>query len=287
MLGMNQILRIRRMHRADISFAIRLTNLEGWGITGTDFERIIRLDPRGSFIVCLGKKRVGMVTTTSYGKDTAWIGNVVVKELARGRHIGQRLVEHAVAYLRGSGISRIALYCMWKNVRFYEKLGFVRDVRFVRLHRKPQSERYRSEHGRDFGKPLLPRMLAVDRKAFGADRSKLLRLLLTENRHGVIFGSENESFLVVKTYNDMSEFGPWVGTASFDENDGRLIKRLTNKYEGKPIEASCLVSNRKVLNGLRRNKFRVTNVGYRMWYAKKQTIGGDQANFLLGFLDKG
>jgi len=130
-------------------------------------------------------------------------------------------------------------------------------------------------------------MLAVDRKAFGADRSKLLRLLLTENRHGVIFGSENESFLVVKTYNDMSEFGPWVGTASFDENDGRLIKRLTNKYEGKPIEASCLVSNRKVLNGLRRNKFRVTNVGYRMWYAKKPKIGGDQANFLLGFLDKG
>ncbi|HYW01452.1 MAG TPA: hypothetical protein VE862_08280, partial [Candidatus Acidoferrum sp.] len=79
----------------------------------------------------------------------------------------------------------------------------------------------------------------------------------------------------------------WVGTASFDENDGRLIKRLTNKYEGKPIEASCLVSNRKALNSLKRNGFRVTNVGYRMWYAKKQKIGVDQANFLLGFLDKG
>jgi GNAT superfamily N-acetyltransferase len=276
------------MHRTDIPFAIRLTNLEGWGITGTDFERIIRLDPRGSFIVCLGTKRVGMVTTTSYGKETAWIGNVVVKEVARGRHIGQKLVEHAVAYLRGSGISRIALYCMWKNVRFYEKLGFVRDVRFVRLHRKPQSERPRSEHDQDFAKPsLLPRMLAVDRKAFGADRSKLLRLLLTENRHGVIFGSENESFLVVKTYNDMSEFGPWVGTASFNENDVRLIKRLTNKYEGKPIEASCLVSNRMGLNSLKRNGFRVTNVGYRMWYTKKQKIGVDRANFLLGFLDKG
>ncbi len=285
---MNQILRIRRMHRADIPFAIRLTNLEGWGITRTDFERIIRLDPTGSFIVCLGTKRVGMVTTTSYGKETAWIGNVVVKEVARGRHIGQKLVEHAIAYLRALGIRKIALYCMWKNVRFYEKLGFVRDVRFVRLHRKRQSERHRSEHGRNFGKPsLLPRMLAVDRKAFGADRSKLLRLLLTENRHGVIIGSENESFLVVKTYNDMSELGPWVGTASFNENDGRLIKRLTNEYEGKPIETSCLVSNRKGLNSLKRNGFRVTNVGYRMWYAKKQKIGVDQANFLLGFLDKG
>ncbi len=274
------------MRRTDIPFAIRLTNLEGWGITKTDLERIIRLDPRASSIACLGKKRVGMVTTTSYGGEIAWIGNVVVKELARGKHIGQRLVEHAVAYLRDSGIRKIALYSMWKNVRFYEKLGFVRDVRFVRLHRKAQFNR--SEHDQDFGNPLLlPRMFAVDKKAFGADRSELLRLLLTENRRGVIFDSVNKSFLVVKTYNDMSEFGPWVGTASFDENDGKLIKRITNQYGRKPIEASCLASNRKVLNGLKREGFRVTNVGYRMCYAKKQKIGCDQVNFLLGFLDKG
>jgi N-acetylglutamate synthase-like GNAT family acetyltransferase len=275
------------MCRTDIPFAIRLTNLEGWGITTTDFERIIRLDPTGSFIVCLGKKRVGMVTTTSYGKEMAWIGNVVVKEVARGRHIGQRLVEHAVAYLRGSGIRKIALYCMWKNVRFYEKLGFVRDVRFVRLHRKAQY-RYDSKRDRDFGNSsLLTSMLAVDKKAFGADRSKLLRLLLTDDRHGVIFDSNNRSFLVVKTYSEMSEFGPWVGTTSFDDNDGKLIKHITNRYGRKPIEASCLVSNRKVLNVLKRDGFRVTNVGYRMCYARKQRIGCDQVNFLLGFLDKG
>ena len=275
------------MRRTDISFAIRLTNLEGWGITRNDFERIIRLDPKGSFIVCLGRKRVGMVTTTSYGKEIAWIGNVVVNEAARGRHIGQKLIEHAVAYLRGSGIRKIALYCMLKNVRFYQKLGFVRDVRFVRLHRKPQFDRYQSEHDRNFAENLLPRMLMVDKKAFGADRSKLLRLLLTENRHGVIFDSDNKSFLVVKTYKEMSEFGPWVGTASYDENDVKLIKRITSQYRGKPIEASCLVSNRRVLNGLKRDAFRVTNVGYRMWYTKKQKIGVDRANFLLGFLDKG
>jgi predicted GNAT family acetyltransferase len=228
-----------------------------------------------------------MVTTTSYGKEIAWIGNVVVNEAARGRHIGQKLIEHAVAYLRGSGIRKIALYCMLKNVRFYQKLGFVRDVRFVRLHRKPQFDRYQSEHDRNFAENLLPRMLMVDKKAFGADRSKLLRLLLTENRHGVIFDSDNKSFLVVKTYKEMSEFGPWVGTASYDENDVKLIKRITSQYRGKPIEASCLVSNRRVLNGLKRDAFRVTNVGYRMCYAKKHKIGYDQANFLLGFLDKG
>jgi len=287
MVGLNQILRIRRMHYTDIPFSIRLTNLEGWGITRTDFERIIRLDPRGSFIACLGKKREGMVTTTSYGKEIAWVGNVVVKELARGSHIGQRLVEHAVAYLRDSGIRKIALYCMWKNVRFYEKLGFVRDVKFVRLHRKAQY-RYDSGHDRNFGDPSpLASMLAVDKKAFGADRSKLLHLLLTADRHGIIFDSDNRSFLVVKTYNEMSEFGPWVGTASFDENDGKWIEHITNRYARKPIEASCLASNRKVLNVLKRDGFCVTNVGYRMCYASRQTIGRDQANFLLGFLDKG
>ena len=285
---MDQILRIRRLRYRDIPFAINLTNLESWGITRDDLKRIIRLDGRASFIASLGKDRVGMATTTSYDKEIGWIGNVVVKKAHRGKHIGQRLVEHSVAYLRCSGIRKIALYCMEKNVRFYENLGFVRDVRFVRLHRKPRFDRNSPKHDlyRD-NSSLLPRMLVVDRKVFGADRSNLLRLLLDENRNGVVFHSTNNSFLVVKTYSEMSEFGPWIGTASLDESDSSLMERITNQYGRRPIEASCLTNNRSVLNLMKRIGFRVMNVGFRMCYTKKQKIGYDKANFLLGFLDKG
>jgi len=289
MLSLNQQLRIRRMRHGDIPFAIRLTNLEGWGITESDFERIIRLDPTGSFVADLGKRRVGMATTTSYGSEVAWIGNVVVEELVRGRHIGQQLVQQAVVYLRASGIRKIALYCMWKNAPFYEKLGFIRDGRFLRLRRSTPSYKPRPEHNQRRGSSSshLSRMLSVDKRTFGADRSKLLRYLLNDNRYGELYHSNDRSFLVVKTYHDISEFGPWVGTASFDSDDRNLIRRVTSEYRDKPIELSCLGSNRKVLNALQKQGFSVANVGYRMGYMRKLNIGNDRYNFLLGFLDKG
>lgn len=273
------------MRLGDIPFAIRLTNLEKWGINRADFERIIFLNPQGNFIASLDGRRVGMMTTTSYGKRIAWVGNVVVMKRLRDQNIGQRLMEHAVSYLRDSGIRRIALYCFSENVGFYEKLGFVRDKKFFRLRRTPQTSRQRSEVDRE-KQPSLARMLATDREAFGADRSKLLQRLLTE-KHAVIFDSGGGSYLIVKTYSDMSEFGPWVGIVPFDKSDEDMIKYVTTRYGRKTIETSCLASNGKILKLLRIEGFQITNVGFRMYHARKVRVGIDQANYLLGFLDKG
>jgi ribosomal protein S18 acetylase RimI-like enzyme len=282
---LDQMLRIRRMRLGDIPFAIRLTNLEKWGVSRADLERLIFLNPKGNFIASLDGGRVGMMTTMSYGKKIGWVGNVVVMKSLRGQNIGKRLMEHAVSYLRSSGVRRIALYCFSDNVRFYMKLGFVRDKKFFRLRRTPQISVRRSEIDPK-KQPSLTRMLTMDREAFGADRSKLLQRLVTE-KLAVIFDSGGRSYLIVKSYSDMSEFGPWVGITPFDKNDDRLIKYVTTRYGRKPIEASCLASNGRILKLLRKEGFQITNVGFRMYHAKKEEVGHDQANYLLGFLDKG
>ncbi len=90
------------MQSRDIPFAVRLTDQEEWGITPSALRRLRRLNPRGCFIAYDGITRTGLTTTTVYGKELAWIGNVIVDGEHRGKHIGQSLVEHAVAFLQKS-----------------------------------------------------------------------------------------------------------------------------------------------------------------------------------------
>jgi ribosomal protein S18 acetylase RimI-like enzyme len=125
------MLRVRQMHPSDIPFAIRLTDQEKWGITRSALQRLLRLTPRGCFITHDGTSRLGLLTTTTYGRELAWIGNVIVDREHRGKHIGNRMVEHAVSFLRKLGVRHIALYCFSENVRFYENLGFARDKPFL------------------------------------------------------------------------------------------------------------------------------------------------------------
>lgn len=123
--------KIKTLHQEDIPFAIRLSNQEKWGISRGDFERLLTLSPRGCFLAYVGDRKLGLATTTSYGREAAWIGNVVVDRAYRGKHIGASLVEHAVGHLQKSGVKRIVLYCFNENVEFYRNLGFVKDVRFA------------------------------------------------------------------------------------------------------------------------------------------------------------
>ena len=114
------------MRRSDIPFAVQISNAEKWGIPASDFQRILRLDPHGSFIAIQGRKKIGLATSVSFGKEVAWIGNVVVDGRFRGRHLGQLLVIYALTYLKKRHVKHVALYCFDENIGFYSKLGFAK-----------------------------------------------------------------------------------------------------------------------------------------------------------------
>lgn len=180
------MLHVRPMQANDIPFAVRLTDQEKWGVTRGDFLRLMRLNPRGCFVASEGNNRLGITTTTVYGKKLGWIGNVIVNNKHRGKHIGRTLVTHSVSYLQKSRVKHIALYCYDPNVRFYHSLGFVKDRSFVRLRRNARSERKAVKAGNFLPPPSLSRLLAADKKAFGADRSKLIRTCLWRKPDGFL-----------------------------------------------------------------------------------------------------
>jgi predicted GNAT family acetyltransferase len=228
-----------------------------------------------------------MITTIAFGKDLAWIGNVVVGKRFRGKHIGRSLVDHALVNLRSAGIKRIGLYCFSNNVGFYEKLGFIKNVEFKRLRRDAKTTLPIIRPNRP---PItLAQIMKIDRRSFGADRSKLLRALVRSGQ-GTFLGftyEKSAAYLITRKYRDMYEFGPGVAV-DVPEAEMRILLRLAvSRASKKPIELSCLAKNCNVLGLLRNQGFQEINRGYRMFLNRRTGLGNDHANYLLGFKDKG
>ena len=123
----------------------------------------------------------------------------------------------------------------------------------------------------------------MDRKAFGADRSRLIRMVL-RSKSGWYLGSSN-SYLLVKESKEMYEIGPWVSSKPMAQA-GEMLDLALRVTGGKPIEVSCL-RNHQAYGLFRKHGFRVVSHGYRMYFSRIARIGEPEANFALGFLDKG
>jgi GNAT superfamily N-acetyltransferase len=284
------MLRIRTLRHSDIPSAIRLCDQERWGVTRSDLERILRLDSRGSFIACDDERKVGLATSTSYGKKLAWIGNVVVDRSYRGKAIGRELVQHTLRYLKRRHVRHVALYCFEKNLRFYEHIGFIRETAFVRLTRKGKRTNFSIPAQSPNYRRRLNQLVTMDRRAFGADRSKLLRLVIGDEIGFWIARSNDSrinSYMIIRKYDDMCEFGPW-NSLNPRKNELRwILRQALNEANGRPVEISTLRSNRMILKLLQDHGFRVLRQGYRMFYGERPRIGDDRAQCALGFLDKG
>jgi GNAT superfamily N-acetyltransferase len=284
------MLKIRRMRPGDITFGIRLSDQENWGITACDLKRVLTLNPKGCFVAQYGNRRVGLTTTTVYGRRVAWIGNVIVDRAFRGRRIGHGLVEHSLAFLLKSRIQRIALYCFSEHLRFYQSMGFVKDTAFLRLQRKAQpADRVPSPSTAEHGL-TLKQLLMADRKAFGADRSKLIRNVLTTGAGrylGTSEGAQRTTYLMIRQYSDLCEFGPWVCLDPNRTEPQKMLRNALALISKVPVEVSCLQKNRSPLALLERESFRVVRNGFRMLFEERADLGDDRAQYALGFLDKG
>jgi len=277
------------MRRGDVSFAVRLSDEENWWIPARDFDRILRLDPRGSFIAMENAKRAGLATTTSYGKEIAWVGNVVVEKSRRGKHIGQALVKRATGYLQKTGVKRIMLYSFDENIEYYRKLGFIQGPRFSRFRRERAALRNVVAESETRKALSVRALLAMDRRAFGVDRARLLVDLLNSGSASYLGYSAKSkcSYLLAKDYEDMCELGPWISFGLGPAELESMLRLALNKAKSKPIEITCPLTDGKVLAMLSKSHFRTIARGHVMCYRRFSKIGQPNALVAFGFLDKG
>src|SRR6185369_129043 len=168
---------IRLLFESDIPAAMRLKEAAGWNQTEADWRRLIKLEPNGCFAAIENDQLVGTTTTTTYEDDLAWIGMVLVDPQHRRRGIATRLMETALAYLDGK-VAVIKLDATAEGSPVYEKFGFKTESLVERWR---GSVTARSVE-RDDTAINLEELLELDRRAFGADRSRLIKSLIDDSQ---------------------------------------------------------------------------------------------------------
>jgi GNAT superfamily N-acetyltransferase len=169
---------VRLLRESDIPAALRLKELARWNQTENDWLRLLRLQPIGCFGATIGGEVVATTTTTAYGNELAWIGMVLVDPVHRQQGIATRLLEVAIDYLSKAGVTTIKLDATASGRPLYEGLGF-KDESLI--------ERWEGIAGTaaggatlDLDTSMRQEVLTLDRRSFGADRSKLIEMLVAD-----------------------------------------------------------------------------------------------------------
>jgi ribosomal protein S18 acetylase RimI-like enzyme len=234
---------IRPMIASDLGFAATLTADEGWlSETKEDFEGFHLYDPNGCLVAEENGERVGMCVATAYGAS-GFLGELIVRKDRRGRGIGTRLMQHALAYLSQRGIRSIYLDGVESAISLYERLGFRKVCRSLRFSGKVRGAHYSGVRA------MTPADLAVvaemDRGAFGADRSFFLQRRLSLHPHlCLVLEAEGRmrGFIMGRERTDLVSVGPWV-VQSPVARPGRLLEALAAEGEGLNLAVGVLEVN--------------------------------------------
>src|SRR5439155_22637547 len=95
--------RVRRHEDRHIDAAIALTDLEAWGYTPSDFQRLLALSPDGCFAAERAGRAVGVLTTTTYD-GLEFLGAVIVAPELREKGVGRAMLPAALDHLRATGV---------------------------------------------------------------------------------------------------------------------------------------------------------------------------------------
>ena len=261
---------IKIMAGNDIDFATGLTNIEKWANSKADFERLIKLDPNGNFVAWENDRRVGIVTTVSFGK-LAVVGNLIVSDKYRGRGIGRPLIEHALKYLKGQkDISTIELDGDFPAVELYRKLGF-RDKYFsFRFCRKP-ADCSGGKIGAGIVEPI--KIIEIDNKLIDVlrvSRAKFLAefISLHNGQVYVTGGNGIGSYSVArKCFGDYYIIGPTMAKTAKDAES--LIKSVIENYSSEIVYAGVPEINRDAVDIMLNNDFNYEQPSLRMYLGEK------------------
>ena len=165
---------IREMAAGDVAAALRLSRASGWNQTEADWRYLLQ-ENRGRFVAAVrGERLVGTGGATCYGDRLAWVCMILVDEEERGRGVGSRIV--AAVLDRLAGMETVGLDATPSGRAVYERLGFTAASSLLRVGgAADDAARAHGAETRPVEAADLDALLRLDREAFGADRSRVIR----------------------------------------------------------------------------------------------------------------
>lgn len=192
---------------------------EGWRVPATEIELFTGPLADSALALRRGGLFVGLVTLVNHG-HSAWIGNLLVPQVSRGKGYGRQLLEQAIFRLEQQRVDSIWLTASEAGFPLYRRRGFETIGRV---------ERWLLPKGADAGNgALLPTQQApnpasiclqdADEAVWGEQRT-LLSHLLTKARL-LRFGA---SVALLQREPGLQILGPWFSNHSAVAEQLRLL----------------------------------------------------------------
>ncbi len=214
---------VRKLRESDLADAMTLVRAAGWNQTENDWLHFLELEPEGAFALETGGRVVATTTVMCYGRDLAWIGMVLTLPEFRGHGLARRLMREALAYVEQRNVEWTKLDATSMGHHLYETLGFIDEQPVERWRRPPEPG--------DFQAPDLAfePETELDRKAFGADRGRLLAFFRRFEAASVAGGG----FALGRPGNAAAYFGPCV--CRFPEAARVLLEWFLARHTHEPV----------------------------------------------------
>ena len=232
---LNQSIEIRLLTNTDIPLAMRLKESAGWNQTEEDWRRLLELEPDGCFAALLDGEFVGTTTSTTYGSDLGWIGMVLVNPASRRLGVATALLKTVLDFL-WKRVATIKLDATSEGRHVYERLGF--EVESL-IERWAGISAAREVQASDKSALDVSRddLLTFDRRAFVADRSRLIAALLDQSKFEPVYSHSSNGrlsgYAMARPGSVANYIGPVVAT---DEDDAKkLLDNGLSQMSGKPV----------------------------------------------------
>jgi len=278
---------IRTIKPLDFSFIIRLAALENIKYSKKDLKRIIDFEPEGCFIALDGEQRLGIVTAITYG-NVGWIGNLLVEKSTRRRGTGTKLVKEALEYMQKKDVKIPKLYCFPKRIPFYRRLGFKTEINVQVMVGKGRKITF--SEVKKLSEDTLYEILILDKKIFGADRSRLLYKLHQEfpkNCFAAYYKKKLVGYIMANGSEDEYELGPWVCLPKYQNRYAeQLLRAGINSLYPKIIDLSTPLNNMMIENILANYCFKKQGIAVRMG-CRDSSLGNIESVLGIAGLDKG
>ncbi|MGX5849153.1 GNAT family N-acetyltransferase [Mesorhizobium sp. PL10] len=195
-----------------IEGAVALSRQENWPHRPQDWQMALQLS---SGVVALGDQGqvTGTILVTPYGDDCAMINMVIVDRNVRGKGLGRRLMEQAIALAEDRPLRLVATR---DGMPLYEKLGFVPSGTIVQ-HQGSVAALSAPGGVEAAGANDLPDIKAMDRDAYGADRETLIDALAERGHFAVIRrNGDIEAYAAIRPFGRGEVIGPVIAGNIYD-----------------------------------------------------------------------
>lgn len=195
-----------------IEGAVALSRQENWPHRPQDWQMALQLSSGAVALDDQGRV-AGTILVTPYGADCAMINMVIVDRNVRGKGLGRRLMEQALAL---AGDLPLRLVATADGMPLYEKLGFVPSGTILQ-HQGKVAELGALDGVEAAVANDLPDIKALDRDAYGADRQALIDALAERGQFAVIRrNGAIEAYAAIRPFGRGEVIGPVIA-GSYDE----------------------------------------------------------------------